>query len=81
MLRRALTTAFDGRRVEVAADGLAKMAPVADGDARRALNLLELAVGLAEADVNGRRYGRDRRPKNVIDEACAGSIQEVRPAG
>jgi len=74
VLRRALSTAFDDRRIEIAAAGLAKIATVADGDARRALNLLELAVGLAESVV---RDGDTviTVDDTCIDEACAGSLR------
>ena len=38
-----------GARVEIAADALETLARAADGDARRALNLLEVALDLAQA--------------------------------
>ncbi len=74
VLRRALVVAYVERPVEVAADGLAKIAAAADGDARRALNLLELTVDLADAG--------DPDSESVltvdagsINEACAGSVR------
>lgn len=51
LLKRALSdeTRGYGDRITVSDANLALMAAAADGDARRALNLLELAVGLADA--------------------------------
>lgn len=74
VLQRALSVAFPERQVEVVGDGLTKIAAAADGDARRALNLLELAVGLADTD--------DHENDSIvlveadsIDEACAGTVR------
>ncbi len=44
-----------GGRVEADRAALERIAEAADGDARRALNLLEIAADLAEPDENGRR--------------------------
>ncbi len=52
ILRRALapgTGAFGDRAIEASEEALALMAEAADGDARRALNFLELAADLAPA--------------------------------
>ena len=45
----------DGQRVDVADEQLETLIRFADGDARRALNLLEIAVELAEARPDGSR--------------------------
>jgi putative ATPase len=52
LLKRALSdeTRGYGDRITVSDANLALMAAAADGDARRALNLLELAIGLADAE-------------------------------
>ena len=56
VLKQALAhpAGFPDCRIAIAEEHLALIARVADGDARRALNLLELAVDLAE-DLNGVR--------------------------
>lgn len=53
LLQRALSVTFAD--VEVADDLLAQLADSADGDARRALNQLELAVDLADRETDRRR--------------------------
>ena len=53
ILRHALepsAAAFDGRRVEADDEALQLIVKAADGDGRRALNLLELAADLAQPD-------------------------------
>ena len=65
LLKRALadkTHGFNGR-FEVAEAALDKLATVADGDARRALNLLEIASDLAE---------HDRIDESLIDDVVSG---------
>ena len=57
LMRSALTDAGRGLgslHIEAEAAALDLMARAADGDARRALNMLELAAGLAEADGSGK---------------------------
>ncbi|MBN2054994.1 methyltransferase domain-containing protein, partial [bacterium] len=56
LLRRALADeerGYGGRRVEVAAEALAHLAAMAEGDARAALNALELAVETTTCDGDG----------------------------
>lgn len=73
VLHRALATAYVERPVEIADEDLAKIATVADGDARRALNLLELAVGLADAGDHGSAV--ITVDTENVDEACAGTVR------
>ncbi len=57
ILRRALAdqqNGFGDHAIRVADDALAHLVQIADGDARTALNGLELAVSLAIADTDGR---------------------------
>jgi putative ATPase len=58
VLRRALGDAergLGGRNAEVSEDALSYLARAADGDARTALNVLEMAVGTAPPDAEDRR--------------------------
>jgi len=82
VLHRALSVADFGQQIEVADDGLRKIAAAADGDARRALNLLELAVGLSDTGDGNRERERDSDNSGIrivnpgsIDEACAGTVR------
>ncbi|MAF82848.1 MAG: replication-associated recombination protein A [Gammaproteobacteria bacterium] len=74
VLSHALVTAFIERPLEFPDSGLEKIAVAADGDARRALNLLELAAGLADTgeqmSANVLTVGDDH-----IAEACVGSVR------
>jgi len=74
VLNRALPMAYDEGRIEIAADGLEKIVAAADGDARRALNLLELAIGLADAVKHDSESVMTVDAKS-IDEACAGTVR------
>jgi len=74
VLHRALLLADDERRIEIAADDLEKIVAAADGDARRALNLLELAIGLADAVKHDSESVMTVDAKS-IDEACAGTVR------
>ncbi|NPA26663.1 MAG: replication-associated recombination protein A [Chloroflexi bacterium] len=58
LLRRALTDprGYGGQPVQVDEDALRYLAAAAQGDARRALNALELAVESAAPDAQGRRH-------------------------
>lgn len=70
ILRHALepsSNAFDGRRVEAGDEALQLIVKAADGDGRRALNLLELAADLAPQD-----DGRWRIDTAVAAEVVAG---------
>jgi len=78
VLRGALTDADRGLgALGIAADdeALARLARAADGDARRALNLLELAAGLAEAE------GSPALTSAVIDTTLAGSLRRFDRGG
>jgi putative ATPase len=58
VLGRALGDAergLGGRNAEVSGEALSYLARAADGDARTALNVLEMAVGTAPPDAEGRR--------------------------
>jgi putative ATPase len=58
LLRRALADTergLGGSSLDVAGDALAYLANLANGDARTALNALELAASIAPADAEGRR--------------------------
>jgi putative ATPase len=74
VLHRALLLAYDERRIEIADDGLEKIVAAADGDARRALNLLELAIGLADTVKHDSNTVMTVDAK-CIDEACAGTVR------
>jgi putative ATPase len=58
--------------LELPADDLALIADAADGDARRALNLLEIAAELAEAG---------RIPRAALDEVLAGRVRRFDKGG
>src|SRR5262249_46614119 len=67
ILRRALTDRTRGLAaddVDVGDDGLAAIARIANGDARAALNILEVAVALAP-----RAHGRRRIDETTVQEA------------
>ncbi len=81
MRRAALSGSFE-RSVEVTDSGLETIAAAADGDARRALNLLELAVGLcggAGSELAADNATVGERVLTVdaecIDEACSGTVR------
>ncbi|MGW8368163.1 MAG: AAA family ATPase, partial [Gammaproteobacteria bacterium] len=59
-----------GGAIRIAGELLERMAEAADGDARRALNLLELAADLAVV-----RDGIREIPKSVVDEVVSGSYR------
>ncbi len=66
MLERALSDTVHGlgqQRIVMEDDALARIARAADGDARRALNLLELAVDLAHAQTQTQTHAID--PESV----------------
>ena len=56
LLARAVTLLKQETTLEIDADALAALAAAADGDARRALNLLELAVGHADGTAIDRAF-------------------------
>ena len=67
VLHRALTDSdkgFGQRHLSIAEEMLQKLALAADGDARRALNLLEIAADLAEKQTDGRELINEQ----VLDE-------------
>ncbi|BAO44229.1 replication-associated recombination protein A [Thiolapillus brandeum] len=75
VLRHALEDAergLGGQNLEIAETDLQQIAEAADGDARRALNLLDSAAGLAE---NGRILPQ------TIREVCAGQVRRFDKGG
>jgi putative ATPase len=75
IMRRALADSERGcASVEVSEECLVDLAAAADGDARRALNLLELAVGMAEsrADASGASGCIDAA---IVAEVTAGGVR------
>ncbi len=60
------------QQLDVSAEDLEQIARAADGDARRALNLLESAAGLAQ---------QGRIPASVIKEVCAGQTRRFDKGG
>ena len=75
VLRRALADAERGlgkRGLTVGDEGLRLIAEAADGDARRGLNLLEIAADLAE--------GSDIGP-DIVREVCSGRVRRFDKGG
>ena len=75
LLRRALDDAVNGlgaMPLSVSDHALARLAEAADGDARRALNLLEIAADLAEGGVIS---------DAVINEVAAGQVRRFDKGG
>ena len=75
VIRRALAQAGDA--VTVDDELLQSLSLSADGDARRALNLLELAIDLAEPDANGAKT----LDAAVIDEVLEGNLRRFDKGG
>ena len=65
-----------GQGLELAPELRDRLADAADGDARRALNLLEIAADLAEE-----REGRRVVPETVLDEVIAGGVRRFDKGG
>ncbi len=76
-LAQVLARGLEGQAVSVADEHLAALARSADGDARRALNLLELALDLAETDSSGRQALTEA----VIDEVLQGTLRRFDKGG
>jgi putative ATPase len=77
LLRRALTDpdyGIGGHEISLADEQARTLAVAADGDARRALNLLELAVDLAAAPDSTATGPRDIS-ESVIDQVIAGGLR------
>jgi putative ATPase len=75
VLTRGLSAS--GGRVVLEEDLLQSLARAADGDARRGLNLLELALDLAEEDQSGsRQVNRD-----IVDEVLQGTLRRFDKGG
>jgi len=75
VLRHALEDSERGlgeQALAIADDDLERIARAADGDARRALNLLESAAGLAEDG---------RIPPETVKEVCAGQVRRFDKGG
>jgi len=78
LLERALAAPEGlGGAVSVPEELMAAMARAADGDARRALNILEIAADLAEEDVEGRRVIDDDILQQVLQSRCGASTKAV----
>jgi len=79
IMRRALGDpergcAAQAPEIDVSDESLRHIAAVADGDARRALNLLELAVGLAESKAAG-GAAECLIDAAIVDEVTAGAVR------
>jgi putative ATPase len=77
VLRRALSNAADGFAAgapQISDTLLDRLAAAADGDARRALNLLELAVGIAAARAGDSR-DIDEITEDIIVEVVCGGVR------
>lgn len=70
------TRGLGEQSIEIAIDARRRIASAADGDARRALNLLEIAVDLAEA-----RDGVLQIDKNIIEQVLLGSSRRFDKGG
>lgn len=79
LLRRTLVDPQRGlgaQKFEVDAEGLARIARAADGDARRALNLLEVASDLATAQGNVAHIS-----EQVLNEVLSGDVRRFDKGG
>ncbi len=77
LLRRALDDSdrgIGGHEMTLADDQVRTLAVAADGDARRALNLLELAAGLAESSTSKSAGPRDISAA-IVEEVIAGGVR------
>ena len=75
LLRRTLADVprgLGGQQLTIGDEALAMMAEAADGDARRALNLLEIASDLADAGEIG---------DEVVAEVCSGQVRRFDKGG
>jgi putative ATPase len=78
LLERALAAPEGlGGAVSVPEELMAAMARAADGDARRALNILEIAADLAEEDVEGRRVIDD----DILQQVLQSSLRRFDKGG
>ena len=82
-LRRIVDVALEDREQGLGERGLAlaedlrdRLAQAADGDARRALNLLEIAADLAQTE-----GGRSVIPETVVNEVIAGGMRRFDKGG
>lgn len=75
IMQRAITNAFD-KPVAIDPDYLAQLAIAADGDARRALNLIELAEELAPENDTGKTIN-----EATIDEVLDGFVRRFDKGG
>jgi len=77
LLRRALDDSdrgIGGHEMTLADEQVRTLAVAADGDARRALNLLELAAGLAESSTSKSAGPRDISAA-IVEEVIAGGVR------
>ncbi|HEY9198422.1 MAG TPA: replication-associated recombination protein A [Gammaproteobacteria bacterium] len=80
LLEHALTDAERGlgaRHLHIAEELRRRLAQSADGDARRLLNLLEIAADLAEAD----GQGNETIPETVINDVIVGGVRRFDKSG
>ncbi len=80
LLGRALGDAERGlgaRHIRIAEELRRRLVQAADGDARRLLNLLEIAADLAEADGDGGEI----IPETVVNEVVAGGVRRFDKGG
>ena len=80
LIEHALTDTERGlgaRHLYLAEDLRQRLAQAADGDARRLLNLLEIAADLAEPD----EQGREVIPEAVINEVIVGGVRRFDKGG
>ncbi len=71
VLRQALINkerGLGGQNIVISDSDLDKLAEIVDGDARRGLNLLEIAADLAE-EIEGRKHITDEVLKNVLQQS------------
>ncbi|MFP5504998.1 MAG: replication-associated recombination protein A [Gammaproteobacteria bacterium] len=80
LIEHALSDAGRGlgaRKLHLAAELRQRLAQAADGDARRLLNLLEIAADLTEPDAQG----RETIPEAVINEVIVGGVRRFDKGG
>ncbi|MDV3239861.1 MAG: replication-associated recombination protein A [Gammaproteobacteria bacterium] len=80
LLERALGDAERGlgaRRIRIAEELRRRLVQAADGDARRLLNLLEIAADLAEPDGEGAEF----IPETVVNEVVVGGVRRFDKGG
>ena len=72
---------FGARQLQLADEPRQRLVQAADGDARRLLNLLEIAADLAEPNENGDGQGGEIIPDTVINEVIVGGMRRFDKGG